>query len=334
MALSLLSVIGLLVWWQKLLSHNLDVQYGFIESQLMGRSQVSNEFYRFVLAQDEKLAEQVFVPGSPIVIRAGALKMAAERLKNRRRMVMYEQVFFILLLLSGHLFFLYVYVRERVRRKQIEETVLLATHELRQPLQSLSLALETMQPRAKGRTLAAIETGLVEITRLSQHIRFLAETFSQASARMTCQVTDMSRLVTDLMNRDFDLAQRQRIRQSVESHAPLTVPLSEALFRFVLRNLTENALKYGDGEITIAITFPRHRVVVDVTSTGKVVQADDFKAIGNIFKRSRTATVQNTPGFGLGLYLCGRIIRRASGKLQLVQSSHGAVTAHLELKTS
>jgi signal transduction histidine kinase len=59
----------------------------------------------------------------------------------------------------------------------------------------------------------------------------------------------------------------------------------------------------------------------------------DFLKIGGIFQRSNAASVQNTPGFGLGLYLCGRIVRRASGKLQLSQSAEGLVTAHVELKT-
>lgn len=332
MALSLLSVIGLLIWWQKLLSHNLAVQYGYIESQLRGNSQVSENFYRFVQAQDEKLAEQIFVPGKPVIVKPGALLVAAQRLKNRQRMVLYEQVFFILLLLSGHLFFLYVYVRERLRRKQIEETVLLATHELRQPLQSLSLALEIMHPRAKGRTLAAIDAGLAEIAKLGQHIRFLADTFSHAPARRFFQVSDMAELVAELMQHDFDSAQRLRIHQTVEPHVPFNLPISEASLRFILRNLTENALKYGSGDVALTVTYQTRRVLIDVTSFGKPISAAEFRSLGEIFKRSQAATVQNTPGFGLGLYLCGRIVRRAGGKLQLAQSPNGKVTAHLELK--
>jgi signal transduction histidine kinase len=334
MALSLLSVIGLLIWWQKLLSHNMAVQYGFIESQIKGKSQATEDFYRFVQAQDEKLADQIFIHAETIKIQSGALLLADQRLKNRQRMVLYEQVFFILLLLSGHLFFLYVYIRERILRKQIEETVLLATHELRQPLQSLSLALETIQPGAKGRTLKAIEAGLAEIAKLSQHIRFLADTFSNASVPRYFQVADMKKFVTELMQHEFNSSQRQRIQHRISPHPSFRLPVGEASLRFILRNLTENALKYGSGKISFAVTHQPNRMLIDVVSNGNPISASEFRQLGDIFKRSKTATVQNTPGFGLGLYLCGRIVRRAAGKLQLTQSPNGKVTAHLELKIS
>ncbi len=333
MALSLLSVIGLLVWWQRLLSHNLEVQYSYIQSQLRGNSVVSEEFYDLVLAQDEKIARRFFIPGKPIRVKPGAVAYTAERLQNRQRMVMYEQFFFILLLLSGQLFFLYIFARERVRRKQIEETILLATHELRQPLQSLSLALETLRPRAKGRTQTAITNGLTEISKLGQHIRFLAEAFSQPAAIKHTQITDAGSFVSQALSADFDAQQLARVQIDAANRGRVTVKMSEPLIRFVLRNLVENALKYSTRQVNVTVKHEAKRLSIEVCSAGETMPAGEFRKIGSIFQRSSSASVQNTPGFGLGLYLCGRIVRRASGKLQLSQAANGLVTAHVELKT-
>jgi signal transduction histidine kinase len=144
---------------------------------------------------------------------------------------MYEQFFFILLLLSGQLFFLYIFARERIRRKQIEETILLATHELRQPLQSLSLALETLRPRAKGRTQIAIENGLAEITKLGQHVRFLAEAFSQPTAAKRTQIPELMAFISKALSADFDERQLARIKTDLKTSAQVTVNMSEPLFR-------------------------------------------------------------------------------------------------------
>ncbi|AFM14761.1 sensor histidine kinase [Turneriella parva] len=332
MALSLMAVVVLLVWWQRLLSHNLEVQYGYIESQLKNNKTATAEFYELVLAQDEKLASRYFIPGKPIRVKPGAADFAAERLKNRQRMVLYEQLFFIVLLLSGQLFFLYIFARERLQRKQVEETILLATHELRQPLQSLSLALETLKPRAKAKTLAAIETGLSEISKLAQHIRFLAETFSTGAGARKTQVDDLDDYITRVCTADFAPEQITRIRRDVATAQNFTIGMSDPLFHFVVRNLLENALKYGSGPIEITAAVAAKRLVINVRSKGAPIPAQEFEKLGRIFQRSGSTLVQNTPGFGLGLYLCGRIVRRASGKLQLSQSAEGIVTARLELK--
>ncbi len=333
MALSLLAVVGLLVWWQRLLSHNLKVQYSYIESQLNNTSTVSAEFYELVRAQDEKIASRFLIPGSPVRVKPGAVAYTAERLANRQRMVLYEQLFFIVLLLSGQIFFLYVFARERIQRKQVEETILLATHELRQPLQSLSLALETLKPKARARTLTTIETGLVEISKLGQHIRFLAETFRQGTAAKETRIADLDNYLSTAFSADFTPAQRSRIRSKVTPARNFSLRLSDALFHFVVRNLLENALKYGRGEISVSAGIRGAHLVIRVTSQGDAMPAAEFSKLGRIFHRSASATVQNTPGFGLGLYLCGRIVRRASGKLQLTQSAAGQTTAHLELRT-
>jgi signal transduction histidine kinase len=332
MALSLMAVVVLLVWWQRLLSHNLEVQYGYIESQVKNNQTASAEFYELVLAQDEKIANRYLVPGKPIRVKPGAAAYAAERLKNRQRMVLYEQLFFIVLLLSGQLFFLYIFARERLQRKQIEETILLATHELRQPLQSLSLALETLKPRAKAKTLVAIETGLSEIAKLAQHIRFLAETFAVGAGAKNTLITDLADYITRVCTSDFDSGQIARIRREVTTAQNITIRLSDPLFHFVLRNLLENALKYGSGPIEVKAGVVAERLIINVRSKGVAIPAHEFKKLGRIFQRSGSALVQNTPGFGLGLYLCGRIVHRASGELQLLQSAEGTVTAQLELK--
>lgn len=335
MAISMLSVVVLLVWWQRLLLRNLDLQYGFFRSEIANSSEVSPGLRRYLSEQDDKLAKQLFGNAKTDQPPENVVQLIDERLKNRRKMVLYEQIFFIVLLLSGHVFFLYIYFRERVRRRLTEETILLATHELRQPLQSLSLALETVAPAAKGRSREAIQTGLTEIGKLSQQIRWLASTFSSShSAADRTQVIDFAQYLQSLLNEEFTPADQKRVKIEAAKSTAGELRIAPGLLHFVLRNLLENALKYSSGNVQITAAPAGKNIEFSIAGSGKVMDHQEFRRIGGIFYRSNRADVQNTSGFGLGLYLTSRIVRRARGRLMLEHDKQGMTTAKLTLRTT
>ena len=334
MAFSMLSVIVLLIWWQRLISRNLENQYRFFKSELGNSRDISESLRRHIREQDEKLAGQIFLPETGEVT-AGAARLIDERLQNRQKMVLYEQAFFIILLLSGHLFFLYIYFRERLRRKQTEETILLATHELRQPLQSLSLALESVETTAKGQSLKAIRSGLGEISRLGDLVRWLAGAFSDAGKKQRrMRIENPQEYIYGLIRHEFTPAQWKRLSFTAQQgiDTPVSLNLDPELFRFVLRNLAENALKYASGEVQIFQARTGKFLRIGISSRGTPISPGDFKKLGGIFYRSASREVQNTAGFGLGLYLCSRIAARADGSLVMEHDATGLTTATLSLR--
>lgn len=334
MAFSLLAVIFLLIWWQSLLTRHLEVQYRFFAAQVIASQPASADLQRLIRDQDEKLAAQLFPRGEGAPAAAEAAQLIHNRLANRQKMVLYERTFFILLLLSGHLFFVYIYFRERMRRKLTEETILLATHELRQPLQSLSLALETAQHSAKGKSRTAIESGLTDINRLGQHIRWLAGSF--AGEKQTTEISEIGAFpsyLEKLLKEEFTPAEVARITIHSGFSGAVKIRLSEPLLRFVVRNLTENALKYAHGNVELTTELRGRKLVLCVKNRGEKLAPGIFSRLGNVFFRSPSASVQNKSGFGLGLYLCGRIIRRARGRLTLENDSSGNTIGEIILKT-
>lgn len=332
MAFSMLSVIVLLIWWQQLISSNLENQYRYFATQV-GEETVSKELRQLIENQDARLASQLFSSKSTDAVSADAPKIIEERLANRRKMVLYEQTFFILLLLSGHIFFLYIYFRERYRRKQTEETILLATHELRQPLQSLSLALETIAPKAKGPSLKVIESGLRDISRLGDLIRYLAGAFAPNSRKAgITRLESLQGYLHSFLEREFDGAAQKRIRVSTAQTHAVEVRLNTELFQFLLRNLVENALKYASGQVEVSGKTEGKRLFINVENSGAAIPEAEFNKIGAVFYRSSSAGVQNTTGFGLGLYLSGRIARNAKGRLLIENDSSGRTFARLALR--
>lgn len=315
MAFSLLSVIVLLLWWQNLLTRHLEVQYRYFATQLKPGAVVSEELLRLIHDQDEKLARALFAQAN--TAPHNAQKIILSRLQNRKNMVLYERTFFILLLFSGHLFFLYIYFRERKRRKLTEETILLATHELRQPLQSLSLALEMLAPKASGKSKMAITAGLNDINRLSEHVRYLATAFAPGKKTSEeIRISDLAVWFSNFAAAEFSRRERERLVINCP-HVAVHLRIGEHALRFILRNLIGNALRYSTGMASIAVQIDRNMLHFTVANGGAKLTKEQFDRLGNLFFRSSSASVQNLSGFGLGLYLCGRIARRARGKLVL-----------------
>lgn len=333
MAVSMLAVVVLLLWWHSLLIRHLDVQYGFFRTELKPGEVTSEPLRRYIWTQDEKLARELFTNEKNAEVHADAERLIEERLQNRRKMVRYEQVFFILLLLSGHAFFLYIHYREHKRRQLTEETILLATHELRQPLQSLSLALETVAPKATGRSKRAIEIGIHEISRLGEQIRWLAATFKPGKfEKENIRITDLKQYVENLAGEDFTAEERSRLELNLPAGLGVNLHISASMLHFVLRNLLENALKYAQGQIRFSIAISRTRAELQVAGTGSPMSRQEFSRIGRIFFRSNRADVQNKTGFGLGLYLTSRVVHRSGGKLVIEHDDRGTTTAKLTLR--
>ncbi|HNA80136.1 MAG TPA: hypothetical protein PKY99_11815, partial [Turneriella sp.] len=98
MAFSLLSVIGLLLWWQSLITRHLEIQYRFFSTQVTSGAPVSEDLLRLIRDQDERLARELFPQAENNLAPANAREIIQARLANRRKMVIYERTFFILLL--------------------------------------------------------------------------------------------------------------------------------------------------------------------------------------------------------------------------------------------
>ncbi|MCS6971704.1 MAG: HAMP domain-containing histidine kinase [Turneriella sp.] len=320
-AASLLAAIALLVWWHNLLMQQSEAQFRFLASQLAPGQKASTPLVAWLWSQDPKLAGEIFMHGDNTVAQ-DVKTILTRRLHSRRRMLFYESAFFIALLFAGHIFLIYIYFRERALRRLTEETILLATHELRQPLQSLSLALESIKSQSRKRSKAeqAIESGLADIQRLGEHVRWLALGFGPTKNHAIFTTENFTQWFGSFINQEFPPPERKKITSKLTQQA-VALRITESELRFILRNLLGNALHYGDGEVTFSAEMAQKLLAqvfrLRITNGSRFLPAGDFSRIGNAFFRPADIAVQNRTGFGLGLYLSGRLARRRGAKLLL-----------------
>ncbi|OYY70584.1 MAG: two-component sensor histidine kinase [Sphingomonas sp. 28-63-12] len=97
----------------------------------------------------------------------------------------------------------------------------------------------------------------------------------------------------------------------------LTLPLRPSLMRRAIRNLIENAVKYGGGA-EVRLVPGNGQVAIIVADHGPGIPTDKLETVFDAFTRLETSRNRETGGAGLGLALARAIVREAGGEVTLI----------------
>ncbi|MCM2341908.1 ATP-binding protein, partial [Rhodoferax sp.] len=118
--------------------------------------------------------------------------------------------------------------------------------------------------------------------------------------------------------------------QTGAATAELAVPGISKLLRRAVRNLLENARRYGAGEIRLSLSQTDSHVVIRVSDHGPGVPVALRERIFEPFYRLPGAT-ERDGGVGLGLALVKAIAQRHGGRVACEDRPGGGATFVLEL---
>jgi len=193
-------------------------------------------------------------------------------------------------------------------------------HDLRTPLAALRVRIESVEDEADRARMADI---IHEMNRTLDDILSLAR-LGRPSQPVT--EVDLAALV-DAVVEDFrDLGHPVAFEEADR----LPVRLRPSLIRRAVRNLIENAVKYGGGaEVTLA---PRGgAVAIVVADRGPGIPPDRLADVFEPFTRLENSRNRETGGIGLGLALARAIAREAGGDVSLANRDGGGLEAILTL---
>ena len=197
-------------------------------------------------------------------------------------------------------------------------------HDLRNPLQSLSMATN------------ALERG-GESARLNTVIR----NSTQRMKQLLGDVLDIARL-----QHGFDLTMqwapvdlvpivRQLVEESHVAHPTIAITsdLPETLvadadarrYAQVVANLLSNARHHGQGKVSIRAREEDGFAVISITNDAPPIPDEIVAALFDPFKRQSTANQRNRTGMGLGLYIAHQVVRGHQGTLVHI-AGDGTVT--------
>lgn len=201
-----------------------------------------------------------------------------------------------------------------------------ASHELRSPLARMKMALSLMDERAtsaeqRERLAKELRTNIGELDVLVEEV-LLASRLDAQAAVFTPQPVDVVALAAE------EAAQVGAELQAVA--AQLTVPGDERLLRRALRNLLENAKRYGGGEITLQAARVGARIELRVCDRGAGVPEALRERIFEPFFRL-PGHAEREGGVGLGLALVKQIAQRHDGTVRCAANAGGGSCFVLEL---
>ncbi len=192
-------------------------------------------------------------------------------------------------------------------------------HDLRTPLASLRIRVETMEPEEdRAAAIAKIE----EMTAMLEDILILART---GRARENVRSVDISALSESLVDECQDLGEPV----SFTSSGRVVAMVHPDLLRRALRNLIDNAVKYGgSAEVSVAPG------TISVVDHGPGIPTAELDRVLQPFHRLEASRSRDTGGSGLGLAIARSIVEAQGGTLRLEPSNPAGLTALILLPIS
>ncbi len=199
-----------------------------------------------------------------------------------------------------------------------------ASHDLRQPVQSLALLLSALERYVAKRPQAIKTMDMMKtaVDGLSSLLNGILD-ISRLDADMvvpSMDNVDVGRMVAFLA-REYGPAAAGKNIDIREVKSSARVWSDSTLLERILRNLIENALRYTPkGRILIGCRRRGDRIRIDVVDTGIGIPADKQAKIFEEFYQVRHPLYRGEQGMGLGLSIVARVSHLLGAEVQV--SSH------------
>ena len=182
-----------------------------------------------------------------------------------------------------------------------------ASHELRSPLARMKMAvsmLDSASPPQRDRLKKEIDTNVAELDALVEEV-LLASRLDAAPTPERNERVELLGMVAE---------EAARVDAAVDG-APTTVIGEDRLIRRALRNLLENARRYGGSEVEVIVGALGGRAEVRVCDRGPGVPEAMRERIFESFFRL-PGHAEQAGGVGLGLSLVKQIAERHAGSVR------------------
>jgi len=147
----------------------------------------------------------------------------------------------------------------------------------------------------------------------------LLERWEGVQVAATAAPIDVGTLVADLISPIADAHPERHFEVSTQGGVLAAVDPTE--LGYVVTNLADNAVKYGEGEIAVRVSARDGIALIEVADRGPGIPSTDA---ARVFDRFYRGTQRDVAGSGLGLAIVKRAVERAGGTISLNTSPNGS----------
>lgn len=220
-------------------------------------------------------------------------------------------------------------------KKEIEirdEFLSIASHELKTPLTSMVLQLQTALHNIRNVSLANFSVGNLlkmlekaenQTKRLSRIINDLLDASRTSSKKLSLnkEEIDISELAADVVENFVEKAKKNGNKINLRTQDSVKGHWDKHHMEQAIGNLISNAIKYGDRKpVEVVVAKNDSHAFISVKDNGNGIDKADTKKIFKLFERVHEN--KSIEGTGVGLYITDRIVKAHGGKIA-VKSKKG-----------
>ncbi|HEY6763194.1 MAG TPA: HAMP domain-containing sensor histidine kinase [Candidatus Sulfotelmatobacter sp.] len=284
--------------------------------------------------------------GIALVALAVALNVGWIILNWREGVLLFFGIVFFALIIAGLIVNTSFLLREIRRNEQQDSFINAVTHELKTPVASIRLHLETLQRRnlPEPQKQEFYRLMLSDTDRLTETVEQVLRAGSAGDRRAGRQKSEVD--FRQLVQECIDAA---RIRHHLPPEAlhyeegstngsGARVMGSGDDLRTAIFNVLDNAIKYSGDKVDVRVRLAQpddKRIVLSVHDSGVGIPPDDVKRIFRRFYRVNHRSLAHIKGTGLGLFIVKAIAEKHGGKVSAESDGEGrGATFTIELPRS
>ena len=254
------------------------------------------------------------------IIDLGSLVDSSDKGSSRRVfMILGEGAVFIMILLAGF-WQIQKSIRKEIELSESQNNFMLSvTHELKTPLTSIQLALQTLSSRklSSDQMQSLVDKAISENDRLKILIDNIIHASSIENKGLT---TDKSEINLKTVLSQIVKKSNQRTEQNLvtlDCEESIKVFADQFMIETSIINIIENAIKYGgDQKIEVAVKMKNNQSLISVIDKGPGIDEGEQSYIFDKFYRIGNEETRTKKGSGLGLYIAKQFIELHNGNIQ------------------
>ena len=263
--------------------------------------------------------------GSFLVALAIALNVGWILLNWRQVALLVFGIVFFMVIIVGVVLNTTFLIREIRRNEQHDAFINAVTHELKTPLASIRLYLETLKTRklSEPQRENFYDIMLADSDRLLHTVEQVlrAGHAGQRRRRLNPTVIDLGEMVReclDLTRIRYNLGAETLQYGEFMDGERARVAGDEDELRAAVSNLLDNAVKYSDKEVRVSIevkTLDDKRVAVRIADRGIGIPNAQLRRIFKRFYRAPGLFMARVKGTGLGLFIVRSVVEKHGGRV-------------------
>ncbi len=254
-------------------------------------------------------------------------KQIYEKHKKQEWMILGEGTVFLLLIIILSWRVIISFKQEIDLNRAQKNFLLSITHELKSPLASVKLSLQTLESRQDIETdkkNKLLHNALFDVARLQGMVDNLLLSARLESAAFQAELSEinLSQLARTIVeHKKRNSAKARDFITEIEDD--IFINGDEPALLSVMENLIDNAVKYSNEGTKIILSLQQHqdKVKLNVSDEGIGINQKEKSKIFDKFYRVGNEETRKTKGSGLGLYIVKEIINLHDGNIEVYNNT-------------